>query len=503
MIKRYFFAALAACATIGLSAQTRYVDEVFSSVDVTQNVLYGQNVTVLPALQGQPPALQPLIADVYEPTGDTLSARPLMLFVHTGNFLPRIINGSLVGTLRDSTVTEICTRLAKRGYVVASIDYRTGWNPLASTQTERTKLLLQAVYRAVQDGRTAVRYFRFDADNGNTFSIDPNRIGVMGEGSGGYVALAMATLNRLDEVQLDKFIDFTDPQNPVPFVDTNILGNFEGLGNGAPIDTLGNTFNNPNHPGYSSEISFCVNMGGALGDSSWLEGGEVPMVSFHCQSDPFAPYEIGTVVVPTTQANVVEVIGSKRVIERANDFGNQPDEWFSINDDYTTRAFQLHGNGYEGLYTFVTASPEAGPWQWWNPAEDTTANMDLHNSGLLTNPGMSKAKAMLYLDTVFGYLSPRLAESFATADIEPTSVETLQANEGVSVYPNPVSNVMMVASKQNIESVKLFDLTGALVETINATSSIVEIKRADKPAGIYFVEVQTATSKQIVKVLFN
>ena len=42
------------------------------------------------------------------------------------------------------------------GYVVASIDYRTGWNPLAATQSERTYQLINAAYRGVQDARTAL-----------------------------------------------------------------------------------------------------------------------------------------------------------------------------------------------------------------------------------------------------------------------------------------------------------------------------------------------------------
>ena len=49
------------------------------------------------------------------------------------------------------------------GYVVASIDYRLGWNPLAATQSERTNQLINAAYRGVQDARTAVRYFRMNA----------------------------------------------------------------------------------------------------------------------------------------------------------------------------------------------------------------------------------------------------------------------------------------------------------------------------------------------------
>ena len=119
--------AFAICLTA--SAQTRYLDEVFSDVTVTSDIVYGTNITVLPALNSQPPAAQPLVLDLYEPAGDTETERPLLLYFHTGNFLPQYINQSGLGTKTDSCAVEICTRYAKMGYVVASVDYRLGYNP--------------------------------------------------------------------------------------------------------------------------------------------------------------------------------------------------------------------------------------------------------------------------------------------------------------------------------------------------------------------------------------
>ena len=114
------------------------------------------------------PVAQPLVADVYTPVGDSNDARPLMLVFHTGNFLPFPANNGTGGTIKDSTVVEVCTRLAKRGYVAAAVDYRLGWNPIDPSQDIRKFFLINAAYRGVQDCRTAVRYFRKDvADGGN------------------------------------------------------------------------------------------------------------------------------------------------------------------------------------------------------------------------------------------------------------------------------------------------------------------------------------------------
>ncbi|HRF81970.1 MAG TPA: hypothetical protein PL070_17985, partial [Flavobacteriales bacterium] len=83
-------------------------------------------------------------------------------------------------------------------------------------------------------------------------------------------------------------------------VDPAIMGDFEGLGGNPAL-------NNDNHPGYSTEIDMIFNVGGALGDSSWLEPGEVPICSVHGVNDPFAPYMNGTVFVPGTSFAVVNV----------------------------------------------------------------------------------------------------------------------------------------------------------------------------------------------------
>ena len=61
------------------NSQTRYLDEIFSEVTITPNVTYATNITILPVLQGLPPAAAPLICDIYEPSGDTETDRPVII----------------------------------------------------------------------------------------------------------------------------------------------------------------------------------------------------------------------------------------------------------------------------------------------------------------------------------------------------------------------------------------------------------------------------------------
>ena len=66
--------------------------------------------------------------DIYEPT-DGSTKRPLIIYLGTGSFLPRYINKTPTGAKDDSATAEMCRQFARKGYVVASISYRQGWNP--------------------------------------------------------------------------------------------------------------------------------------------------------------------------------------------------------------------------------------------------------------------------------------------------------------------------------------------------------------------------------------
>ncbi len=492
----------------------RYTTEIFPSATVTSNVPYGSNISVLTGT----PTSQPLVMDVYQPAGavDPLAKRPLVIMLHTGSFLPKIINQTPTGGKTDSTLVEMCTQFAKRGYVAISADYRTGWNPAATGSTGqdiRTGTLLQAVYRAIQDAKACVRYIKANvATGGNTYGIDTNYIVLGGMGSGGYVALAYATLNSPAEISLPKFT--AGPTNATygfvagqPYVNQSLLGDFEGYG-GIP------QLNNPNNSvGYSSHINFVFNCGGALGDSSWLQQGDVPMVCYHVVSDPFAPYGDGPVIVPTTGDFVVDVSGSQTVITRANSFNNNA--CFAnagFTDPLTVYANSVNG-GQEGLYPLYMPGPQAGPWEWF----DSTVTVQtaiaygysagqgdtIYHSALLTNPNMSAAKGRAYIDTIMGYLNPRVKYCLAL----PTAVKETTVENTIKVVPNPATDRMeiVIGNPANpIRSVRMYDLIGKeIINVSGLNESRYTINRNGMTSGMYIVRIGFENGELSQKVLFH
>lgn len=480
--------------TVSLSAQTRYLEEVFTDVEVTSDVTYGQNITIITVPVTGMPSLQELKLDVYMPEGDTKTDRPLIIMFHSGNFLPHPDNLSTSGTRTDSTVVGFARRLAKMGYVVASASYRMGWNPIAPSQAERVNTLINAAYRGVQDARTCIRFFRKNqAEGGNTYGIDPDRIVLWGVGTGGYITLNTTVLDDYNKVLIPKFITQDNEGNPVPMVIQPLHGD--------PNATIQTPLCVPNHVGYSSDFNLSVNLGGAMGDTSWLDPGQVPMISFQVPTDPFAPYVEGLVIVPGLNLPVVEVQGSYLVQTLANQYGNnQVFVDANIDDAYTTAANAIN-DGLEGLYPFIRpagSETDSAPWDWW-----AASNVN-NNNGLATNPDMSFGKAMLFADTILGYFAPR---AYVALDLASTSVKENRLQDHVlSVMPNPAHDYILLhaADEALIREVHVRDLTGQIVRSYrNVGNSYFSLNRNGLPSGFYFLDCRLDKGMVTKRVVFH
>lgn len=279
-----FLAGVLLLSTTTINAQCfggRYHNYVFSGSTVTSNVVYGSNLDKAGATFS-------LKMDIYQPTGDVATNRPLVIVAHGGSF----VGGSKTG----NDVVPICQSLAKLGYVAASIDYRTGMTHFPFGGPPDSTDAGAAVMRAVHDGRAAVRYFRQNAAvGGNTYNIDVNNIYFAGVSAGGFISLHIAYMDNLSEFP--------------SYVDT--IGQF-GLHGG--IEGLSG------NPGYSSDVKAIVNVCGALGKVAWMQPGDEPVCSFHGNADNTVPY--GSAVIYLLGSYPLLVVdGSSTVAARANSIG--------------------------------------------------------------------------------------------------------------------------------------------------------------------------------------
>lgn len=486
---------------IGLAHGQRYVQPVFTEVEVTADVTYSVNATVLLLAQFQQAVPQELKCDIYKPAGDTETARPLVIVMHTGNFLPPQVNGGCGGTNKDQDVVNVCTRLAKMGYVVAAINYRLGWNPVDPSQTTRVYTLINAAYRGVQDSRACIRFFRKSvAENSNFYGIDPEKIILWGIGTGGYVSYASATLDTISDTYIQKF---TTPFGPMVLEPVN--GDVDGTKVGITVPgypgfPVGDTLNYPNHVGYSSNFNLGVNMGGALGDSSWIDENDPPFISFHTPTDPFAPCEQGIVLVPPpVNLPVVDVVGSCFAQRKFAALGlNNCFASLNLDDPISQKAKSLNG-GIDGFYPFYSNDPEEGsPWSF-------TSSLTPYGMPGTPDPcDTNSIKGNTYLDTVMLYFAPRAA---ACLNLTTSVFEIASATEvGLKVIPNPaVDQVFVSVDRKNaIDDIQLFDLNGRMVQSHSRIrNSEYTIYRDRLAPGMYILKVRIDNKVIPHKVLFR
>lgn len=450
MKKRLLFGLtmVAGLFAIESNAQVRFIDPVFPDVTKTANIMYDSNVSVN-ILYGQVPGIPPLYVhklycDLYQPTGDTMSKRPLVLIVGTGSFLPALANKQATGNKNDSSIVEVAMNLARRGYVVATLEYRIGWNPLTTSQEAATEMLLKATFRSLQDVRNAVRFFR---SNASTYSVDDTRIALGGQGTGGYIAYAVGTVSTRADIESNakfKRGDFT------PMVNMDTLGDWTGIGGWAPL-------NLPGDGSVSSDLHMTFNWGGAMGDSAWMKPTSLPVVSLQNTKDALAPYYMGNVIVPVTGLTVIpNASGASHVIPKANAMGiNAKINAVGYTDPISARA-RVVANGENNLYGFDGINQfDNAPWEFWSrPLIQSVTAVPYQGSPMapplfghipangreadsisnLSNPTMTPERGKAYCDTIVRFVAPRMAVQFGiTGPLTLNSFAVLSPATGTTV----------------------------------------------------------------------
>lgn len=231
----------------------RYWNEIFPSVSmstVTYSTAYG------------------LQMDIYQPAGDTLSARPVIILGHGGSFITG--NGDRTN---DTTILKLCQRFAMRGYVTVSIDYRT----VDYLTVLDSAAMVDEVIKAIGDGKAAIRFFMNDRATTNTYKIDTNNIYIGGNSAGAVLYMHVGYLDSIGEC----------PANIAAAMTAN--GGFEG---------------NSGFPGYSTRSRAIINLAGALNETSFVGPGDKPSVNAQGTADNIVPYNCGYPLTGVVHVNL-------------------------------------------------------------------------------------------------------------------------------------------------------------------------------------------------------
>lgn len=270
---------------------------VFTEMELDSVIVqYGQNLNWVSVPSS-------LSLTMYYPnmTIDTMHKRPFVLLVHGGSFR----NGS-----RYDLVSEV-QYFAKKGYVSATIDYRLGWagsNP--ANCSGDNNLHINAVYRAVQDAKAALRFI---SANASIYHIDSTNIFIGGTSSGAFTSLGVGFISQ-DEFNIVK-----------PGIST-LLG---------PLDSASNIYTD------TYVLKGILSYKGAIWDSIVIDDTDaLPTIFLHGTADPYYPYLTGNAY---TCSSYFMMQGSGLLAERLDHLEMCYELNYKVNGD--------HGDIYPATYT--------------------------------------------------------------------------------------------------------------------------------------------------------
>lgn len=234
-----------------------------------------KDITYATGLKTYQGTVEDMKLDIYMPENQVDGKKyPLIVFAHGG--------GLLVGD--KSASSGYCAGYASNGFVTATINYRLGWEKdrtvLCSGDSMQMK---QALYRALQDTRAALRFLVHNADQ---YAIDTNWVFLTGPSAGGAITLHTIYLTQEDA---DRFL---------PNV-ANILGSLDNSGNDHKETFI---------------IKACANLWGGIGDLNLVtKANAVPCINFHGVLDKVSPYDYGNMY----KCNLyMSIYGSKAIYEK-------------------------------------------------------------------------------------------------------------------------------------------------------------------------------------------
>lgn len=297
MFKKLSILGAALLLLQGLSAQLPYTQKLYG-VRVDTGLFYGSAVNYA--------GIEiPLSLDLYKPVGDGNQHRPLAVLVHGGAWLTGC-------SAQEKTLAE---ELAQRGYVVAAVNYRKGWhkddyvpNPAnAPVYPDGPGLypadsseIIRALYRGQQDVKAAIRWLKARAKED---SICNQAVIVSGESAGGFIALAVGLLDRLQEKPdaCHALLNAPTPgANLVNFYDDGNCKRQVILPAGADLQRpdLGPVDGDLNINGFNSDVIGIGSFFGAVPyealTKDWIQGPDTPAVYlFHQTCDGIVPFGYG------------------------------------------------------------------------------------------------------------------------------------------------------------------------------------------------------------------
>lgn len=427
---------------ISLSAQLsaqRFLSRSFESIQTDTTIVYGNADYWDDGNLGwgvyEP---EDISLDLYQPASDTMEKRPLVIALFGGAFLK--------GSPDRPDIVAWCDSLAHYGYVAAAIDYRTGFNPAGSGGTDGPDVgLKRAAWRAIQDGRAAVRFFKEMHD---VYNIDTTQIFLLGNSAGAITALHVGYMNPDDWLpEAGEYLSGTSPNN----YDLGCLDCSTSL---------------DGHHDHSVEVAGIISLWGATLDLAYFEETEdIPVMLVHGTDDGIVPYGTGSPFNMGTEWQVTfDTHGSLPIHQRLDSLGKTHEFY-----PYDGEGHSLYSCGNFNLENF---EKDSFPCEHW--------------------------------PTVFYDGIDFLADHNVYTD-DPVRIQTNKQTD-FRLFPNPAKESLTVSLESESPGtyqISLYNVTGKMVKTISTNRQKTKMQVSGLSKGLYLITIRQGQMQKSKKLIIE
>lgn len=474
-------------------AEQTHVDQVYANAPELNTPYTGENNTYSAQLK----------MHIFQPQGDDLTKRPVLLCIHGGGFVS--------GNKEHDDMLTFCQVFAEKGYVTATMQYRLGMNMASTTSSERS------VYRGIQDGRAAIRYLKSQHE---TLGIDTNHVFMIGSSAGAFVGLNNIFLNTNTErpastYQISNFPPTTD--------DGPDLGGF---------DAIENQYKHGAHP------DAMIGLWGAIKHTNLIEEGDeqIPVFLIHGTADQIVPFDVGS---PFQAPTLAATYGSNPISQKLTTF------------DYPHETYFVENEGHE-FYGVTNGNWDPAPNAYWYIVVEKSTNFlfNQHKPEATFSSAINDNTVQFTDESYenitgwhwdFGdgnfsdlqnpehqYSEDGNYQVMLTVQNEIASWDTISQNITItttgilgqntaqsekyklySCYPNPFNPKTKISydlAKSGTVNITVFNSNGQLIQTlINTIQSAghheIQWDASDFSSGIYFYKIQSENFSAVQKMM--
>ncbi len=419
-----------------------------------------------------------LLMDIYKPIGNSNCLRPIMILAHGGAWV--------VESKENNSIQNMARELAKRGWVVANINYRLGTNK-ASNYTSNALCnglgiepcvyvadsaeVERANYRAMQDAKGAIRFMK---SRNLIDSTDINNVFMAGESAGAFISISAGFTNSIikkpascyaignattpDPVLLS--LACSDPVNDLSRPD---LGDIEGTLN------LG---------GYDASLKGVGSFFGGVFNLDLLDGlSNPPSLYLFCQgSDVVVNYNYGP-LFERLSSECFSFLGCTNIGDYPNAYGGEG----------IRNYFDLLGTDTNTYYTDIIYN--------YQPNNDCQAE-----GHAIDNP-------QLRLQNMVDFFSEKITDSGndpSTNNCSPLAINSL-LNDNNIIIKNPFKDKIEIQIKDQVLSFKyaLTDIFGKTINQGELKTRNTTINTSKLARGIYLLNITDKNFKQTFKLVKN